>query len=173
MAINMNSIPTEKPAMSSIIPKGCYIAKIVKAEMKQGKDESKPPYFSAECDITDPASNTSLGKFWINLFESEAPLCRYQLGRFITALNLNLKGEFELKDLTKIVNGKSLAVDICPEDKPDPQRSVVDITAECFYPLEDKKSKKEEEDALTEEINETFNAPINEPVGAPAKSANY
>ena len=65
MAINMNSIPTEKPAMSTIIPKGCYIAKIVKADMKQGRDETKPPYFSAECDITDPASNASLWVWFI------------------------------------------------------------------------------------------------------------
>ena len=163
MAINMNSIPTSKPAMSTIIPKGSYIAKIVKSEMKQGKDSSKPPYFSAECDITDPASNTSMGKFWINLFESEAQLCRYQLGRFIKALNLNIQGEFELKDLTKMVNNKSLIIDICPEDKPDPQRSIVDISAECFYPLED----KSEMDKVAEEVNEVFNTPIANPTAEP------
>ena len=38
-----------------------------------------------------------------------------------------------------MVNGKELKVDICPEDtkgKGEPQRSVVDITAECFYPVQ-------------------------------------
>lgn len=172
MAINMNSIPTSKPAMNTIIPKGCYIAKIVKADMKQGKDEKKPPYFSAECDITDPASNTSMGKFWINLYESEAPLCRYQLGRFIKALGLNIQGEFELKDLTKMVNNKSLAVDICPDDEANPQRSQVDISAECFYPLDSIDSREE----LDKEIEETFNAaPMPEPVAEekPKKAANY
>lgn len=170
MAINMNSLPTAKPAMSAIIPKGCYAAKITKAEMKQGKDSSKPPYFSAECDITDPASNTGMGKFWINLFESDAPLCRYQLGRFIKALNLNIQGEFELKDLTKITVGKSLAIDICPEDKPDPQRSVVDISAECFYPLDNKTT---EMDAVADEVTEVFNAPIGQQEAAPQRAANY
>ena len=132
--ISMSTLPKEKPSMGTIIPKGHYNAKIKKAEMRQPKDENRPMYFSAECDITDPVSGTEMGKFWINLFESEAPLARYQLSRFITALNLPIQGEFELKDLTKMVNGKELEVDICPEDKPDPQRSVVDITAECFYP---------------------------------------
>lgn len=137
--ISMNSLPTEKPSMGAVIPKGQYIAKIKKAEMKQPRDETKPMYFTAECDITDPISGISMGKFWINLFESEAPLTRYQLSRFIQALALPITGEFELKDLTKMVNGKELKVDICPEDtkgKGEPQRSVVDITAECFYPVQ-------------------------------------
>ena len=133
--INMNSLPTEKPSMSSIIPKGRYLAKIKKADMKQPKDDTKPMYFTAECDITDPVSGTNMGKFWINLFESEAALTRYQLSRFIKALALPIQGEFELKDLTKMVSGKELLVDIMPEDKPEPQRSVVDIAAECFYPV--------------------------------------
>lgn len=138
--ISMNTLPTEKPSMGSVIPKGQYIATIKKADMKQPKDETKPMYFSAECDITDPVSHTPMGKFWINLYESEAPLVRYQLARFITALALPIQGEFELKDLTKMVNGKSLKVDIQPEERNDnkpPQRSVVDITAQCFYPVQD------------------------------------
>lgn len=132
--INFNALATEKPSMGTLIPKGHYLAKIKKAEMRTPKDPNKADYFSAECDITDPVSNTPMGKFWINLFESDAPLVKYQIYRFITALKLPIQGEFELKDLTKMVNGKELEVDIMPEDKPDPQRSVVDISAECFYP---------------------------------------
>lgn len=165
----MNSIPKTKPAMNTIIPKGSYIATIVKSEMKTPKTLGRPDYFSAECDITDPASNTGMGKFWINLFESDAPLVRYQLGRFINALGLDLVGEFELKDLTKMVNGKKLVVDICPEDKPDPQRSVVDISADCFYPLSDKTTV----DKVTEEINEVFTAPISQAEPVPSRAASY
>jgi len=138
MAINFNSLPTEKPAMGTIIPKGHYLAKIRKSEMKTPKNETRPDYFTAECDITEPASGASMGKFWINLFESEAPLVRYQLSRFIQALRLPIQGDFELKDLTKMVNGKELEIDIMPEERNDdkpPQRSVVDISAECFYPV--------------------------------------
>ena len=170
MAINMNSLPTEKSTFS-IIPKGSYIAKIVKAEMKTPKNGGKD-YFSAECDITDPASNTGMGKFWINLFESEANLPRYQLRKFIEALRLNIQGEFELKDLTKMVNNKSLVVDICPEDKPDPQRSIVDISADCFYPLDAPKTEdnKAEMDALADEIASTFETPVET---VPTKAASY
>ena len=136
--INMDSLPNEK-AFGTVIPKGTYHARINKAIMKQGNDTSKPPYFTAECDITDIASGTSMGKFWINLFESEANLCRYQLRRFIEACGLNIKGEFELKDLTKMVVGREILVDIKPEDRKDggnPTKSVIDIDAQCFYPVE-------------------------------------
>jgi len=138
--INMSTLPDAKPSMSSIIPRGQYNATIKKAEMKQPKDDTRPMYFSAECDITDPESGASMGKFWINLYESEAPLVRYQLARFIKALQLPIQGDFELKDLTKMVNGKMLKVDIQPEERSDnkpPQKSVVDITAECFYPMQE------------------------------------
>lgn len=138
--ISMNSLPTEKPSMGSVIPQGQYIATIRKAEMKQPKDETRPMYFSAECDTTDPVSGAKMGKFWINLYESEAPLARYQLSRFIQALALPIQGEFELKDLTKMVSGKALKVDIQPEERNDnkpPQKSVVDISAQCFYPLQE------------------------------------
>lgn len=143
--IDMNSLPSEKPSTGAIIPKGQYLAKIKKADMRQPKDDTKPMYFTAECDITDPVSGTPMGKFWINLFESEAPLTRYQLSRFIKALNLPIQGQFELKDLTKMVNGKELKVDICPEDKPEPQRSVVDISAQCFYPVNEPAMQAAEE----------------------------
>ena len=167
MAINMNSLPTEKPSMSSVIPKGCYIAKIVKAEMKTPRS-GKADYFSAECDITDPVSNTGMGKFWINLFESEANLPRYQLARFIRALNLNIQGEFELRDLTKMVNNKKLMVDICPDK--DNERSIVDISADCFYPIEPKTTR----DAVEAEINEVFTTPISNPTEpVPSRAASY
>lgn len=167
MAINMNSLPTTKPSTSSVIPKGCYIVKIVKSEMKTPRS-GKADYFSAECDVTDPVSNTSMGKFWINLFESEAPLPRYQLARFIRALNLNITGEFELRDLTKMVNNKSLMVDICPDK--DNERSIVDISADCFYPIE----SRSELDTVANEINEVFTAPISNPAEqVPSRAASY
>ena len=82
MAINFNSLPTEKPAMGTIIPKGMYVGTIKKAEMRQPKDESKPEYLNLEIDVTDPVSQMNLGKIWVILTESEAPLPRYQLSRF-------------------------------------------------------------------------------------------
>lgn len=167
MSINMNSLPGEKPSMNSVIPKGNYHAKIIKSEMKTPKTPGRPDYLSAECNITDPVSGASMGKFWINLYESDAQLVRYQLGRFIKAVGLNITGEFELKDLTKMINGRELMVDICPEERKDggaPQRSVVDISADCFYPVQD----------MTEEDpSAVFMNAVSAPEAAPAVQMNY
>ena len=140
MAINFNSLPTEKPSVGTIIPKGTYKAKIVKAEMRQPKDESKPEYLNLELDITDLVSDSPMGKMWAIITESEAPLPRYQLSRLIQALNLPITGEFELKDLTKMVVNKEMKADVCPEEPKDgsaPKKSVIDVSAQIFYPLND------------------------------------
>lgn len=138
MSINFNSLPTEKPAQGVVIPTGQYIGTIKKAEMKQPKDETKPPYLNLEIDVMDEASATEMGKIWAILSESEHPLPRYQLSRFIKALELPITGEFELKDLTKMVTGKQLKLDITPEERNDgkaPQKSIVDVSADIFYPM--------------------------------------
>ena len=171
--INFNSLPSENTSQYAVIPKGSYIAKIARSEMKTPKQRADgtvgPDYLSVECDITDPVSNTGMGKFWIRLFESEANLPRFQLRKFIEALRLNITGEFELKDLTKMINGKSLVVDICPDK--EGKQSIVDISADCFYPLTNVQTM----DKVTEEINSVFTAPIGsgQPEAIPARSASY
>jgi hypothetical protein len=73
-----------------------------------------------------------------------------------------------------MVNNQSLIVDICPEDADKPQRSVVDISAECFYPLEaSTEVPKTEMDKVTEEITETFSAPISTPEAVPQRASSY
>lgn len=135
--INFNELPNNKPGMSGIIPKGQYIAKIEKAEMKIGRDETKPPYLNVQMEITDPDSNSVMGKVWTILTETPKDFPRYQLKRFIEALKLTNLETFELKDLTKVIINKKLLVDLIPEERDDgkpPQRSVVDISGDLFYP---------------------------------------
>ena len=138
--INFNELPQDKPGMGAIIPTGQYIGKIEKAEMKVGKNENNPPYLNLQIEVTDPESNTVMGRIWAILTESEKNLPRYQLRRFIEALGLTNLQSFELKDLTKIVVNKKLLVDITPEERTDgkpPQKSVVDISGEIFYPYKE------------------------------------
>lgn len=161
--INFDTLPEENSSNFELIPKGKYYAKIVKAEMRQGKDETKPPYLNIETEITDPESNSDMGKFWIMLTESPHDLPRWQLRKFIEALRLPITGEFELKDLTKMTVGKSLAVDI--DIKPDNQnkdRNVVDISADCFYPIS--------QNTTSEMINDVFSPPTEETTSQPTMS---
>ena len=88
---------------------------------------------------------------------SDSDYSRYKLKRFIEALELPIKGSFELKDLTKMVQGKKLRVDVAIDDRGDQPKAVVDIfTNEIFYPLEDKTPVINAADALDEEVADVF-----------------
>lgn len=163
MAINFNELPTNKPGNNgSLIAAGNYIAEIKKAEMKQGKDETKPPYLNMMMEITDPASQAKVGNIFCILTESDRDFPRYMLMRFITALKLPITGAFELKDLTKMIVNKKLRVDICPEETDNgesPQRSIVDIkSGELFYPLEygTEEHTQANNDAIREAAGQVF-----------------
>lgn len=140
MAINFDTAPDVKPAQGADIPKGTYLAKIEAAEMKQPQDQSKPQYLSITLAITDPESNTPLGKLWDIMTESTNSYVQYKAKRLVKACGLKLSGEVELSDIGKLIVGKDIKVDITiQEDKkvdPPVKRSVVDIfSADIFYPL--------------------------------------
>lgn len=133
MAINYDSLPSTKP--QSNVPKGFYKATIVKAEMKTSKNTGAQ-YLSIQSDITDDAGHT--GKLFDMLFDSEKEFLRYKLQRFLTALNLDLRGSFELKDLCKLINGKKYIVDVTIEEAKDgnPARNTVNsFENEIYYPI--------------------------------------
>lgn len=111
MAINYDSLPSSKP--QSTLPAGYYMATIVKAEMKRSANTGAE-YLSLQYDLNNGKGQT--GKLFDLQMESEKEFLRYKLQRFLTALNLNLTGSFELKDLCKLVNGKKLVVDVGVEE---------------------------------------------------------
>ena len=105
MAINYDALPSSKP-QSTLAP-GYYMATIVKAEMKKSTNTGAD-YLSLQYDLNNGAGVT--GKLFDIQMESEKEFLRYKLQRFLTALNLNLSGSFELRDLCKLVNGKKFIV---------------------------------------------------------------
>lgn len=133
MAINFDSLPTEKP-QGSLYEKGFYKGTIVKAEMRTPRNGNQD-YLSITYDVTNK-DGSAKGKFWDNLFDTDKDIPRYKLGRFINALGLELTGTFELKDLAKIVVGKTLVIDMGLNEKGDrPQNEVEIFKNEIFYPL--------------------------------------
>lgn len=111
MSINYDALPSTKP--QNTLPSGFYMATIVKAEMKRSTNTGSD-YLSLQYDLNNGAGVT--GKLFDIQMESEKEFLRYKLQRFLTALNLNLSGSFELKDLCKLVNGKKFIVDVTVED---------------------------------------------------------
>lgn len=137
MAIDFNTIPEERPASGSDIAKGQYLAKIIDASMQPAQDPNKPMYLQNVLEITDPGTKEVLGRVYDKITESTNKFALYKLGRFLKACQLNLQGKIELKDLAKVVPGKTFKVDITVEEKEGyAKRSVVDIfSGDIFYPL--------------------------------------
>lgn len=135
MAINFNSLPTDKP--NALPENGTYYATIESAEMKQGKDPTKPPYLNIALALKDK-DGKSCGKIFDIISESDKELVQYKLARFILALDLARLGTFELVDLVKIIKNKQLIVDVKQEEARDgyPAKAVVDVFAgSIYYPM--------------------------------------
>lgn len=132
MAINFNSLPTNKPM--NLPETGTYYATIDGAEMKQGQDTTKPPYLNICLGLKDKMGK-SCGKIYDILSDSDKELVQYKLARFLTALNLTNLGTFELADLVKVIKNKQLIVDVKQEEAKDgyPAKSVVDVFKNSIY----------------------------------------
>lgn len=135
--INFNSLPTDKP--NALPENGTYYATIESAEMKQGKDPTKPPYLNIALSLRDK-NGKSCGKIFDIISESDKELVQYKLARFIIALDLAKLGSFELVDLVKIIKNKQLIVDVKQEEAREgyPAKAVVDVFAgSIYYPMSD------------------------------------
>ena len=56
---------------------------------------------------------TSAGTFFDKIFESDAPLCQFKLGRFLYAIGIDLtkNGVIELSQIAKLVKGKRIRIE--------------------------------------------------------------
>ena len=137
MAINFNSLPINKP--NALPENGAYYATIEAAEMKQGKDPTKPPYLNIALALKDK-NGKACGKIYDILSESDKKLVQYKLARFLIALDLAKLGMFELVDLVKIIKNKQLIVEVKQEEAKEgyPAKAVVDVFAgSIYYPTSD------------------------------------
>lgn len=133
MAINFDSLPGNKPF--SVPNPGTYYATIEAADMKQGKDASKPPYLNLKYKLKTQDGKAA-GVIFDIIAESEHSLMQYKLKRFLIALGITFEGEFELKDISKLCVGKEIIVDTKIEEGTDGRqsRAVVDLfTNEIYY----------------------------------------
>lgn len=135
--INFNSLPIDKP--NNLPDSGTYYATITDAEMRQGKDPTKPMYLSI-CLALKDKNGRSCGKIYDIIAESDKELIQYKIARFLIALGLEKLGSFELTDLVKVIKNKQLIVDVKQEEAKDgyPAKAVVDVfSGSIYYPLSD------------------------------------
>jgi hypothetical protein len=133
--INFNSLPINKPV--NLPESGTYYATIDGAEMRQGKDPTKPQYLNI-CLALKDRQGRACGKIYDIIAESDKELIQYKIARFLIALGLEKLGSFELVDLIKIIKNKQLIVDVKQEEAKDgyPAKAVVDVfSGSIYYPM--------------------------------------
>lgn len=137
MAINFDTLPQENPFK---IPDDIYMAKIVEAAMKQGKDPNKKPYLNLKYDLFG-ADGRKVGSIYDIIAESDASAVQYKTGRFVRACGIPLVGSMELHDIQKLVLNKSLVVDIQTGPKterdPNPKPQVALFNREAYYTVDE------------------------------------
>lgn len=134
MSINFNSLPTEVPSgQFPVIPEGKYKAMIEKAEMKQPKDSSKPPYLNIMWKVFNP-DGSEAGKLFDMLTESDSRYMQYKIRKFMEALEINLGDSFELSDLCKVCQkGEAKVAVKVNKDSNNNDQSQVDIFDANMY----------------------------------------
>lgn len=133
--INFDTLPQSNP-FSTPEP-DLYLATIVEANMKMGRDTSKPPYLNLKYNLKK-ADGSSGGTLYDIISESESEVVKYKIARFVRACNIPLQGNMELKDLAKVVMGITIAVDVTIDDKGDRPRAQVDLfSREAYYTAEE------------------------------------
>ena len=140
MPISFDSLPQDKP-VGALLPKGCYQARIIEATIRTPQNGGDD--YLALTYALKTIEGEDKGKLWDNFFDVDKPIPRYKLQRLLTALGLTSLTTFELKDLTKVVIGKDMLVDITTDEKATPQpRNTVDVfSGEIFYPTTDLAAK--------------------------------
>lgn len=141
MAINFDSLPADKGnGTVENFENGIYRAKVEAADMKANKTAGKPDYLNIRLGVYSDNGTRIAGVFDI-FTESEHPLQRYKLRRFLEACKLNLQGNFELKDLPKVVVNKELQVFLkVQHDEQYGDKIVVDVAPDEIYMALDEES---------------------------------
>ena len=133
MALNFNDLPTSKPngdsPSSNVFEKGIYPGIAKRAETRTSKAGSD--YLVVQIAVTNESGQTTT--VFDNFFDTDKPLPRFKLAQFLRAVGTIPSGNFELKDLVKVINNRPLSVALKIEKSDGyPDKNVVDAFYNCF-----------------------------------------
>ena len=136
--IQFDRLPQDNPF--ALPAPGLYKGQITETEMRAPKaaaadGSKKPDYLNLKIVLTD-INGTNRGSFYDIIAESTSSIAQYKLSRFLRACGIPLVGSMELKDLAKIVKGKTIVVDV-NHDKPtngnNPKAQIDVFSHEAYY----------------------------------------
>lgn len=108
--IIFDKLPSKNPSTGSSIEPGRYLAQVSKAEIKQSTN-SKEDYLKVTFITQDKKFVSE------NYFDRDNDFLRWKLGRLVNATNITLEGAGTLKDLTKLLVGRKVTIDVTVNDK--------------------------------------------------------
>ena len=150
--MNFDELPTERP--DGTFKDGVYQATVKDSQIKTAKTDGNA-YLAVTLTCIDPATkNTAL--VYDNFYTTDKPLNKYKLRRFLEATGCILKGDFDLKDLPKIIGNKKLNVALKTEKNSGyAPRNIVDVFEDgIYYPVTDPTSPFNATDALPDDTSE-------------------
>jgi hypothetical protein len=108
MALNFDSLPKERPNNNSNVEAGKHEATVFKAEMRESKAGN--PYLNV-------SFKTAQGFVNEGYMESDKEFILWKIGQLLKACNVKLEGEGSLKDISKVIVGKKVMIDVVLNDK--------------------------------------------------------
>lgn len=108
MALNFDSLPKERPNNNSTVEAGKHKATVFKAEMKESKAGN--PYLNV-------SFRTEQGFVNEGYMDIDKPFVLWKLGQLLKACKVKLAGEGTLKDVSKVIVGKEVMIDVVLNDK--------------------------------------------------------
>lgn len=134
MALNFDNLPKANPNgesnSSNVLEKGIYPAVAKRAEMRvSGKGIN---YLVVQLAVSSDKGQTMV---FDNFFDMDKPLPRFKLAQFLRAIGTIPSGNFELKDLVKVINNRPLSIALKIEKSDGyPDKNVVDaFDPEIYY----------------------------------------
>lgn len=132
MALNFDNLPASNPSggnSGTVLDKGIYPAVAKKGEMR--KSTAGQEYLVVQLAITSDKGQTTV---FDNFFNIDKPLPMFKLAQFLRAIGTVPTGNFELKDLVKIINNRPLSVALKIEKSEGyPDKNVVDAFDNTIY----------------------------------------
>lgn len=134
MALNFDSMPQSRSEVggggeANLLEKGTYQFTTKNAAMQKGPNST---YLQVELHTTRPNGSNCI--VYDKFFESDKPLPQYKIRQFLVATGCMMQGSFELADLVKIVNNKTInaAIKIEKSEGYAP-KNVVDVFDDDIY----------------------------------------
>ena len=137
MALNFNDLPASRPAGGSsndiLFEAGKYPGIVKGATITTGPSGE---YLVVRSTLLNPQGQetTIFDKLFYN---NDKPLPRYKVAQFLRAINVMPQGDFEMKDLVKVLPGRKFIAAIKVEQNPgySPRNEVDVFDDDIFYPI--------------------------------------